>query len=33
METLYFGLHDILMYKMKNEEGKGGKHFEKKNVG
>ena len=31
METLDFGLHDILIYEMKNGEGKGGKYLEKKN--
>ena len=29
METLDFGLHDILIYEMKNREGKGGKYLEK----
>ena len=30
METLDFGLHDILIYEMKNGEGKGGTYLEKK---
>ena len=30
METLDFGLHDILIYEMKNGEGKGGKYWRKK---
>ena len=30
METLDFGLHDILIYEMKNGGGKGGKYLEKK---
>ena len=29
METLDFGLHDILIYEMKNRKGKGGKYFKK----
>ena len=32
METLDFGLHDILIYEMKNGEGKGGKYLEKENT-
>ena len=31
METLDFGLHDILIYEMRNGEGKGRKYLEKKN--
>ena len=30
METLDFGLHDILIYEMRNGEGKGRKYLEKK---
>ena len=32
MGTLDFGLHDILMYEMKNGEGKGGKYLEKEYI-
>ena len=32
METLDFGLHDILIYEMRNGEGKGGKYLETGNL-